>query len=175
MTAGLKNILITGTPGVGKTTLVRKIFTDLKQLKPVGFYTGEIREGGIRKGFNLTSPDGRAGLLSHGDIKSPHRVGKYGIDTAGFERFLEFLDLLNPDNRLVIIDEIGKMECFSEKFRNLVRALLDSDRTVIATIALKGGGFIAEVKSRKDIVIHQLTFRNRDTLAADIVRSIEIP
>ena len=175
MTAGLKNILITGTPGVGKTTLVRKIITDLRQFNPAGFYTGEIREGGIRKGFNLTAPDGRAGLLAHVDIKSPLRVGKYGVDTVGFERFLVSLDLSNPENRLVIIDEIGKMECFSEKFKTLVRTLLDSDRTVIATIALKGGGFITEVKSREDIVAHQLTFRNRDSLPVEIIRSIDKP
>ena len=99
-----KNILITGLPGVGKTTLVKKLVDELKQFHPVGFYTEEIREEGTRKGFALISLDGRRGLLSHTDIKSPHRVGTYRVDVKGFEVFLTFLPFLNPSTRLVIIE-----------------------------------------------------------------------
>ena len=42
-----KNLLITGLPGVGKTTLVKKLSEALKSLYPVGFYTEEIRERGL--------------------------------------------------------------------------------------------------------------------------------
>jgi len=175
MAMSIKNILITGTPGVGKTTLVKKIVEKLRPLRPVGFYTGEIREGGARKGFTLTAPDGRASILSHVDIKSPHRVGRYGVDVAGFERFLDTLDFSDPVNLVAVIDEIGKMECFSEKFKRLVRDILDSDKYVIATIALKGGGFIGEIKARKDIVVYEITFRNRDSLLSEIIKSIGLP
>ncbi|MBN1211371.1 MAG: NTPase [candidate division Zixibacteria bacterium] len=168
-----KNILITGAPGVGKTTLVGKIVAELKHLRPVGFYTGEIREGGARKGFTLTALDGRESILSHVNIISPRRVGKYGVDVAGFERFLDTLDFFSPDNRLVIIDEIGKMECFSDKFKRLVRDILDSNKFVIATIALKGDGFIAEIKAREDIVVYEISSRNRDSLQSDIIGAIE--
>ena len=73
------NILITGLPGIGKTTLIKKLSEELRNFHPVGFYTAEIREEGIRNGFELISLDGRKGLLSHIDIKSPYRVGKYKI------------------------------------------------------------------------------------------------
>ena len=72
-----KNLLITGLPGVGKTTLMKRISEALMDLNPVGFYTEEIREEGIRKGFELVSLDGRRAILSHTDIRSPYRVGKY--------------------------------------------------------------------------------------------------
>ncbi len=74
------NILITGIPGVGKTTLIKKLADALKNFHPAGFYTEEIREDGIRKGFALIGCDGRREVLSHTDIKSPYRVGKYKVD-----------------------------------------------------------------------------------------------
>ena len=98
------NILITGTPGIGKTTLVKKIAAKLQPLHPVGFYTGEIREGGERKGFSLTALDGRESILSHVDIISPHRVGKYGVDVAGFDEFLDSFNFSNPENLIAVID-----------------------------------------------------------------------
>jgi len=168
-----KNILITGLPGVGKTTLVKKFVEELKQFHPVGFYTEEIREEGTRKGFELISLDGRKGLLSHTDIQGPHRVGKYKVDVKGFEAFLGSIPLLTPSTRLVIIDEIGKMECFSERFKEYLIACLNSEKWVLATIALKGGGFIEEVKRRHDIKLFGITQRNRDALLLDILSEVK--
>jgi nucleoside-triphosphatase len=168
-----KNILITGLPGVGKTTLVKKFVEELKQFHPVGFYTEEIREKGTRKGFDLISLDGRRGLLSHIDIQSPHRVGKYKVDVKGFGAFLGSIPLLNLSTRLVIIDEIGKMECFSERFKECLTACLNSEKWVLATIALKGGGFIEEVKRRHDIKLFEITQRNRDSLLLDILSEVK--
>jgi len=168
-----KNILITGLPGVGKTKLVKKLVEELKQFHPVGFYTEEIREEGTRKGFALISLDGKRGLLSHTDIKSPHRVGTYRVDVKGFEVFLTFLPLLNPSTRLVIIDEIGKMECFSEQFKECLIECLNSEKWVLATIALKGSGFIEEVKRRHDVTLFEMTQRNRNSLLPDILREVQ--
>lgn len=39
-----KNVLFTGLPGVGKTTLMKKLIEALNLFNPVGFYTEEIRE-----------------------------------------------------------------------------------------------------------------------------------
>jgi len=158
---------------VGKTTLVKKFVEELKQFHPVGFYTEEIREKGTRKGFELISLDGRRGLLSHIDIQSPHRVGKYKVDVKGFGAFLGSIPLLNLSTRLVIIDEIGKMECFSERFKECLTACLNSEKWVLATIALKGGGFIEEVKRRHDIKLFEITQRNRDSLLLDILSEVK--
>jgi nucleoside-triphosphatase len=168
-----KNILITGLPGVGKTTLVRNFVEELKQFHPVGFYTEEIREKGKRTGFELIGLDGRRELLSHTDIQTPHRVGKYKVDVKGFEAFLGSIALLNPLTRLVIIDEIGKMECLSERFKDCVIQCLNSEKWVLATVALKGGGFIEEVKRRHDIKLFEITQRNRDALLLDILSEVK--
>jgi nucleoside-triphosphatase len=68
-----------------------------------------------------------------------------------------------------MIDEIGKMECLSRRFQELVRTLVDSDRLLIATIAQRGSGLIEEIKRRKDVRIYTLTAQNRDTIAASIL------
>jgi len=167
-----KNLLITGLPGVGKTTLIKKIFEELRHLHPAGFYTEEIREEGVRKGFELISLEGRRGLLSHRDIKGPHRIGHYKVDLKGFEDFLDSIPFFYPLTRLIIIDEIGKMECLSDKFRKTLKDILDSEKRVIGTIALKGSGLIAEIKEREDIKLFEISQSNRETLLSEILEEV---
>ena len=133
------NILITGAPGSGKTTVFRRLVERLRHLNPVGFFTAEIRKGGQRQGFSLSSLDGRAGILAHVDFQTGYRVGKYGVDVDGFEAFIEPLSVLAPDTGLVMIDEIGKMECLSEIFKKIMSDIFNSDTLLIATIAQKSG------------------------------------
>lgn len=163
------NILITGLPGCGKTTLFRKLAQQFRHLRPVGFFTEEIREAGVRKGFALRSLDGRQGVLAHVGFSGGPRVGKYGVDVAGFENFLGEISLDEPKAGLVMIDEIGKMECLSRRFQQMIREILGSERLLIATIAQHGGGLIEEIKRRKDVRIYTLTVQNRDTIADTIL------
>lgn len=175
MKRAMKNILITGPPGVGKTTLVKRLSEGLSAHGPTGFYTEEIREKGMRKGFSLVGLGGQRGVLSHVDIKGPFRVGRYGVDVKGFETFLEEIGLAGPEAGVIIIDEIGKMECFSEKFSGIVKDALDSQTPLIATVALKGGGLVSEVKGRDDVLLFDVSSKNRDSLPHEItgyVRSI---
>lgn len=167
-----KNILVTGLPGVGKTTLIKCLARASKDLHPVGFYTEEIREGDVRRGFELVSLNGRRGLLSHINIRSSRRVGKYKVDIKAFEDFLGTIPFLSPSTCLIVIDEIGKMECHSETFRELLHKILDSEKWVIATIALKGSGFIEEIKRRHDMKLFELTRNNRDSLLSDILGEV---
>ncbi|PIV21090.1 MAG: AAA family ATPase [Deltaproteobacteria bacterium CG_4_8_14_3_um_filter_45_9] len=168
-----KNLLITGLPGVGKTTLIKKLSEALKSFYPVGFYTEEIRERGERKGFELISLEGKKALLSHKDIRSPYKVGQYNVDIKSFEDFIDSISFSNPSTHLIIIDEIGKMECFSDRFKKLLKEILDSEKWVIATIALKGIGLIAEVKERKDVTLFEITKKNRDIVFREILNSME--
>jgi nucleoside-triphosphatase len=167
-----KNILITGQAGIGKTTFIKKLAEELKDMHTCGFYTTETREAGIRKGFELISLDGSKGILSHVDIKSPYRVSKYGVDIEGFETFLESISVLDRTTSIVIIDEIGKMECFSIKFTVLVKEILDSEKLLVATVALEGKGLIADIKKRDDIKLFQLKLENRDSSVSGILKYI---
>jgi nucleoside-triphosphatase len=163
------NILLTGPPGIGKSTLVRMVCDALGERKLAGFLSSEIRQDGKRQGFELVGLDGQTALLSHVDVKSPFRVGKYGVDIGQFERFLKTIDYLEPSIDVLVIDEIGKMECFSALFRGIVRSALASEKKVLATVAHRGGGFIAEVKERWDVHLRTLTWENRDHLLPDIL------
>ena len=134
-----------------------------------GFCTSEIRCTGSRLGFELQGLNGGRRILAHVEIDSQHRVGKYGVDKDGFEEFLATLDLLNPDVELIVIDEIGKMELFSNRFRNLVCDALSADKQLLATIPLKGNHFIEEIKQRLDIHLLEVTHANRDRLPEAMV------
>jgi nucleoside-triphosphatase len=172
MYAAKKNILLTGVPGIGKTTLTIKIIEELHLFNPVGFYTKEIREKGIRQGFTLLSLTGKSEILSHVNIKSPYHVGKYGVDVKRFEVFLDSIFFLDPEKNLIVIDEIGKMECFSNKFRALIKTLLDSSKLLIGTIPIKGSGFIEELKNRDDISFLEIKKENRDLLLHSLTNNI---
>ncbi|WP_342679554.1 nucleoside-triphosphatase [Methanofollis sp. UBA420] len=160
LTAG--NILITGAPGTGKTTLIRAVAEGMAGV--AGFYTAEIREQGRRTGFELVGFDGRRALLAHTGIRGRHRVGRYGVDVAMFEAFLAAAPFSGAGVRLVVVDEIGKMECLSPRFREMVTSLLDGPLPVVATVALRGDSFIEGLKERPDVRLVVVTEANRDAL-----------
>ena len=163
-------ILLTGLPGCGKTTAVMKVVEQLPAGRAAGFYTQEIREAGKRKGFRWRRLDGAEGTLAHVDFKSRYKVGRYGVDVAEFERsVVPVLDVERSDAELFVIDEIGKMECFSEKFITAVRSLLASDKAVLATVATKGGGFIEQVKKYPGVSLFDLTRENRRQTQEQII------
>jgi nucleoside-triphosphatase len=166
------SVLVTGLPGIGKTTFIINLANELKHLSTAGFYTTEIREAGVRKGFDLVSLDGRKAILSHVHIKSDYRVGRYGVDVQGFEAFLDSLDLAHSDADVLLIDEIGKMECHSKIFREMIASLLDSDKPLVATIALKGEALISQIKERPDVQVIEITAANRKYLALEIANSV---
>jgi len=164
-------ILLTGLPGCGKTTAVMKIIANLDPGKVAGCYTQEIREENSRKGFRWKRLDGPEGILAHIDIKSPFKVGKYRVDVAGFEKsVVPVLDFDRTDTELFVIDEIGKMECMSEKFVAAIRRLFESEKSVLATIAQKGSGFISEIKNHPGAKHFFLTHQNHDKIIAEILQ-----
>jgi nucleoside-triphosphatase len=164
-------LLITGNPGSGKTTLIRKVVERLPLSLAAGFYTEEIRQGGARKGFGLVSLSGKRGVLAHVDIRGPRRVGRYGVDVQGFERFIEGIPF--DEAELAVVDEIGKMECLSARFREMIRELLQSGRPLLATIARRGTPFIEGLKKAPGARLLELTERNRDTLVDEVFALLE--
>ena len=171
---GRSPILITGLPGSGKTTLFRRLVDEFQDLNPVGFYTAEIRKGGTRQGFSLYGLNGRTGVLAHVDLRTGFRVGKYGVDVKGFETFLSGLMLPDPQCGPVMIDEIGRMECLSNRFAHIVKDILNADKQLIATIAQKGGGLIADLKKRPGVRLFTLTRENQDILFGQIVAALSV-
>ena len=157
------NILVTGRPGIGKSTLIERIVSRIQ--KPVtGFFTREIRDRGKRVGFSIVTLDGKMGVLAHLDIRGHFRVGKYGVNIEDIEQIA--VPSMSPPGPgvIIVIDEIGKMECFSPLFRRSLLKGLDLENPVIGSIALKGIAFIEKVKARKDVFLIEITEKNRDEL-----------
>jgi nucleoside-triphosphatase len=160
-------LLLTGPPGVGKTTVLRRAAEELSDLEIRGFLTDEIREGGRRAGFRIETFDGRAAVLAHVRIRSPHRVSKYGVDLAALDRVVA--EQFSQKNAgLVFIDEIGKMECLSRRFVEAVEPLIASARVFVATVALRGEGLIEEIKRRPDALLWRISRANRDEMPAKV-------
>jgi len=158
-----KNILLTGPPRCGKSTLIEKVAGKIQ--KPMtGFITREIREEGKRVGFSIETLDGKEGVLAHEKIKGRYRVGKYGVNLNDIDQIAVPSMLPTRSDRIIVIDEIGKMECFSPLFRQILMKILDSDNPVIGTIAQKGDRFIQKIKERDDILLIHVSEKNRDEL-----------
>jgi len=151
---------------------VRKLSELTADLHPAGFYTAEIRSQGQRQGFQLVSLTGEEETLSHVRCQSPHRVGRYGVNVEGFEAFLSRLNLKESPSPFILLDEIGKMECFSRRFREEVQFLLDSGKTVLAVVAQKGGEFPRQVRSRQDCSLWEVSLANRARLPVEIERAV---
>jgi nucleoside-triphosphatase len=162
-------VLLAGAPGSGKTTLIRGVTAALRARRVCGFTTEEMRERGERLGFRIETLDGREGVLARVGLPSPHRVGRYGVDVAALDAVVASALALDPTTEAYFIDEIGRMECLSASFVAAVRALLESDRPLVATIAARGTGLIEEAKRRRDVELWTVTRENRDGLGARVL------
>jgi len=165
----MASLLLTGAPGVGKTTVIRKAAESLSGYVLAGFVTDEIRTARGREGFRLITFDGREAVMAHIDLHTPHRVGRYGVDVGTVDRLVQSALSLERKTDLYLVDEIGKMECLSEAFVAGMRSVLDSGKPVVASVAKRGEGLISEVKRRKDSVVWEVTHKNRNALTDQVV------
>jgi len=157
----IKNILITGNPGVGKTTLIKNIISKCN-ISAKGFYTSEVRDSdGKRWGFKIISLDGEEGIMASVEIVSKYRVSRYGVDVDAIDRVgvTAVKEAINNSD-FIVIDEIGRMELFSKKFQGVAMEALDSPKIVFGTITAKDTAFTKKIKERQDTKIITLTRPN---------------
>jgi len=166
----ITNIFLTGAPSSGKTTVIKKVIKALPY-PATGFYTEEERREGKRAGFLMRTLDGISGYLAHQDITSEFHIRRYGVSIENIESIA--VPSISPVGRhVIILDEIGKMECFSEAFRQAAVAALDSPNAVVGTITFGGDQFIRSIKDREDIEIIKVTADNRDALPVILVQKV---
>lgn len=183
--------------GVGKTTMCKKVFEALqgKAIQAQGFYTQEVRNSqtGSRVGFDVVTLNGQRGPLARtkSDVQSARAraspsVGNYLVDVKSFEQLAlptiktctENSTKITPHGKtVVIVDEIGKMELFSQSFISAVRELfLSPQATILATVPItkqRPIPFVEELKNRQDVTLIGVTKNTRDELVNDVVRLLE--
>jgi nucleoside-triphosphatase len=166
--------LLTGRPGTGKTSLIKQVAFKMKG-KAGGFYTEEIRSQGIREGFKLITMDGEEAILAHISIHSPYRVSKYGVDIDVLDRIgVPALHKAIRECDLVIVDEIGKMELFSDSFREAVLGTINSGKRILGTVLLSPDPWTDAIKRHSQVNLINLTRDNYQRVFAELLRWLGI-
>ena len=165
----MARVLVTGQPGSGKTTLALRVVEILRERgEPLaGFTTSEIRRGGRRTGFTIAGIGGLERTLAVRGGDGP-RVGSYGVDVTAFEE-VALLELQNglELGHTLIVDEIGKMELLSERFRDLLPSILEAPR-VLATIHAHRHPVTDAIRSRPDVHLVEVSGARRGAQARAI-------
>lgn len=165
------HILLTGKPRSGKTTLLKKIITHLDNCG--GFYTEEILEDNQRTGFKIKTLDGKEAILAHQKIKSNFHLGRYGINLKDLEGLaVKAIEEAIDKKEIIIIDEIGPMELFSQKFKKVVNKAFASGKRIIGVIHRKNTEFLDNLKNRKDVVLFEVSLDNQQEILKKVLSFI---
>lgn len=160
--------LLTGRPGTGKTSLIKQAIAGVKG-KVGGFYTEEIRSLGVRQGFRLVTLDGRSAILARTNFHSPYRVSRYGVDIACLDEVaVSALNRASQECDLVVVDEIGKMELFSAKFREAMENILESGKRLLGTIMLSPNPYADAIKHQPQVNLIMVTRTNHQQVLQEL-------
>ncbi|HEY62373.1 MAG TPA: NTPase [Anaerolineae bacterium] len=167
-----KVFLLTGRPGIGKTTIIQQILHKVPYSKG-GFFTQEIREGNKRVGFSIVTLDGQQEVFAHVKFPKKYHIGKYGVD-LGVLNSIGVISIRKAmeDNDLVVIDEIGAMELLSVEFVEILKVVLESGVPVLGTIMQRNHPVANWIKSRKDVMLIEVNLQNREKMAIDIIKML---
>jgi len=173
----LKLILLTGLPGVGKTTIINRPCTHYttKGRNVQGITTREFREKGQRVGFKITDlATAEEGWLARKDAARGPRIGSYRVVSEDLERIgvvaLERASKGSAD--IVVVDEIGPMEMTSMLFRNAVSKVFDGQHATVVTV--KFGSHCPEVeKVRARSTLLEIAKDNREEIYRKLIEQID--
>ena len=172
-----QRLFLTGEPGSGKTTTVRKTAGLLAQrgVGVGGMLTGEIREGGIRVGFSLEDlVTHEKGTLARVGLQEGPRVGKYRVNLYDIERIgVSAIERAVRDSEVVVADELGPMELFSTPFIQAVEKCLASQKHFLGTIHKRASHpLTSSIRSNSKFIILEITPQNRDRMPTEIAQRI---
>lgn len=167
------NILLTGRPGVGKTTAIRRTIELLPELKVGGFVTAAIEKRGRRIGFSIRDLRGAAGVLASTELTSGPQVSRYRVNVQDIEKIgVPALLSALEEADLVVCDEIGRMELFCPEFCAAIQRCLDSSKPVFGTLQARPEPFLDAIRARSDVELIEVSTANRDVLPGKLAAKL---
>lgn len=170
-------ILLTGQPHIGKSTIIQKV-VEFAASKSGGFYTKEVHSHGKRIGFEIVSLKGQSALLATKDPSINFNDWvffesyKINLDAINKVAVPALLDAVNS-KKLVVIDEIGPMEIFSESFCNVVLNIINNPQVMVVGTIVQRPYVIADtIKAHPRVRIKLVTTENRNDLPVVIYSTI---
>ncbi len=158
-------IFLTGRPGIGKTTVVKK-FLEVYEGNVIGLLTPEIRKNNKRIGFALKLiPSDEEFIFASVEKISSVKFGKYYLNLENLEKVLNKIENSLETCELVVIDEIGKMEMFSQRFKTFVKTILESDASILAVVHR---AYVREFSNYGKIIL--VTEENRNDLPKELLK-----
>jgi len=174
-----RKILLTGRPGVGKTTVLVETIRELEArgLRVGGMISREVRDGGVRVGFEISDlASGRKGWLAHVAQQEGPQIGKYRVNLKDLvEIGVNAINWAASDSTIsvIAIDEVGPMELCSEDFRNAVKKAVEAEKPLIGTIHYKARStLIDDIRSRSDVKIIEITHDNRSYVKGAVLNEL---
>jgi nucleoside-triphosphatase len=170
-------LLLMGSPGIGKTTIMLKTAESLKArgLTVGGMISREVRSGDSRMGFEILDLNtGRTGWLAHVNQENGPKVGKYRVNISELDDIgvgAIMYAILNSD--VIMIDEVGPMEISSERFKEAVRRAVASPKPVVAVVHWKAhDSVITKTMEREDVELYPVSYGNREHLDGELLKKI---
>lgn len=164
-------IAVTGSPGVGKSTLVAKVTSGTK-LRVGGVLARDRRYKDRRTGFELLDlSTGMVGILADESGDGP-QLGKYRVHLDDLERIgaQAVENALSCD--LIVVDEIGPMELSSHRFVLAVEKAIASPKPMLVVLHEWSNHRLAK-KIRGSFRVVTVTRENRDSLVEEIAQALK--
>ncbi len=165
------NIAVTGTPGVGKSTLVARV-ADRVPLSCGGMVTAAIQKCGRRVGFAVQNlATGEEGVLAHLHGADGPRFGRYRLNLRDLEAVgVGAIARAIEEAALVVVDEVGPMELCSSLFIQTVKQALDEAQNLLVTVHRRSNHPLAYmIRHRADHLV-RLTRESRDAAVSEIIQ-----
>jgi len=168
----MKHYFLTGEPGIGKSTAIKRFF-DLSGVSCDGFFT------------LWTSRTGDRTLKMYAADSSVPEAEWKSVDIAVFNNgeftiYGELFDSFGADviktagrKRVIVMDEVGRMEKNSPRFIDSIFEKLDGNIPVVGVLKLMETKLFDDISNHPNTEIIPVTLDNRDDIPRYLISQLQ--